>query len=71
MKTLQIFSNNQLLSNTSAIDLEWKPFKGVYNHSKTQVTSAERFAVVQVKEVSIIFKCIKIEKNLKRTWFEI
>ncbi|MGB6532493.1 MAG: DNA polymerase domain-containing protein, partial [Candidatus Nitrosopolaris sp.] len=35
-----INSNNPLVQNSAAIDLEWIPFDGAYNHDKTRITSA-------------------------------
>ena len=35
-----INSNNPLVQNSAAIDLEWIPFDGEYTHDKTRITSA-------------------------------
>ena len=35
-----INSNNPLVQNSAAIDLEWIPFEGEYSHDKTRITSA-------------------------------
>jgi DNA polymerase, archaea type len=37
---MTIYSDNPLVQNSAAIDLEWIPFEGEYSHDKTCITSA-------------------------------
>ena len=39
-KLMIINSNNPLVENSAAIDLEWLPFEGEYSHDNTRITSA-------------------------------
>ena len=39
-KLMIINSDNPLVENSAAIDLEWLPFEGEYSHDNTRITSA-------------------------------
>jgi DNA polymerase elongation subunit (family B) len=38
--SIKINSNNKLVRNSTSIDLEWLPYKGIYSHDKTRLTAA-------------------------------
>ena len=60
-----ISSSNSLVQNSAAIDLEWIPFDGEYNHDKTRITSAA-FCTNQGKRIVLHISRFKQFPNPER-----
>ena len=60
-----INSNNPLVQNSAAFDLEWIPFEGEYSHDKTRITSAA-FCTNQGKRIVLHISRFKQYPNPER-----
>jgi hypothetical protein len=58
-------SNNMLVQNSAAVDLEWIPFDGEYSHDKTRISSAA-FCTNQGKRIVLHISLFKQYPNPER-----